>query len=70
METAVGLAPENPRLHFALAQAYQRAGRREDAAREKEEFLRLDSASNGPQGPDPAEPGGSSSPPSPAQEGK
>ena len=47
MEAAVGLAPENPRLHFALAQAYQQAGRPDDATREKEEFLRLEEAHEG-----------------------
>ena len=31
-----------PGLHFTLARAYQRAGRNEDAAREREEFTRLD----------------------------
>lgn len=36
------LAPESPGLHFNLAKAYQRAGRTEDAAREREEFTRLD----------------------------
>jgi len=34
LETAVKLAPENPTLHLALATAYQRLGRKEDAARE------------------------------------
>jgi tetratricopeptide (TPR) repeat protein len=38
----VKLAPESPGLHFQLARAYQRAGRLEDAAREREEFTRLD----------------------------
>jgi tetratricopeptide (TPR) repeat protein len=36
------LAPESPGLHFNLAKAYQRAGRAEDAARERDEFTRLD----------------------------
>jgi Flp pilus assembly protein TadD len=34
LETAVKLAPENPTLHLALATAYQRLGRKDDAARE------------------------------------
>ena len=34
--------PTAPGLHFTLAKAYQRAGRAEDAAREREEFTRLD----------------------------
>jgi tetratricopeptide (TPR) repeat protein len=34
LESAVKLAPENPTVHFALATAYQRAGRKDDAARE------------------------------------
>jgi tetratricopeptide (TPR) repeat protein len=36
------LAPDSPGLHFLLARAYQRAGRTDDAAREREEFTRLD----------------------------
>jgi len=34
LETSVKLAPENPTIHLALATAYQRLGRKEDAARE------------------------------------
>ncbi len=34
LETAVKLAPDNPTAHFALATAYQRLGRKEEAARE------------------------------------
>lgn len=40
--TGIKLAPESPGLHFQLARAYQRAGRLEDAARERDEFTRLD----------------------------
>jgi tetratricopeptide (TPR) repeat protein len=36
------LAPDSPGLHFTLARAYQRAGRTEDATRERDEFTRLD----------------------------
>lgn len=38
----IKLAPESPGLHFTLARAYQRAGRLEDAARERNEFTKLD----------------------------
>ncbi|MGA3040081.1 MAG: tetratricopeptide repeat protein [Bryobacteraceae bacterium] len=34
LEAAEKLAPENPTVHFALATAYQRLGRKQDAARE------------------------------------
>ena len=34
LETASKLAPQNPTTHFALATAYQRLGRKEDASRE------------------------------------
>lgn len=34
LETAVNLAPDNPTMHLALATAYQRLGRKADAARE------------------------------------
>lgn len=40
--SGIKLAPDSPGLHFTLARAYQRAGRTEDAAREREEFTRLD----------------------------
>jgi tetratricopeptide (TPR) repeat protein len=38
----ITLASDSPGLHFTLARAYQRAGRTEDANREREEFTRLD----------------------------
>jgi tetratricopeptide (TPR) repeat protein len=38
----IKLAPDSPGLHFILARAYQRAGRTDDAARERDEFTRLD----------------------------
>ena len=41
LETAARLAPLQPQVHFALASAYTKAGRKEDAARERAEFLRL-----------------------------
>lgn len=42
LETGLKLAPQSPSLHFTLARAYQKAGRIEDANREREEFTRLD----------------------------
>ena len=41
LETAVRLAPWQPQVHFALGTAYAKAGRKTDAAKEREEFLRL-----------------------------
>ena len=38
----IKLAPESPGLHFTLARAYQRAGRIDEATRERDEFTRLD----------------------------
>ena len=42
LELGVKLAPDSPSTRFTLARAYQRAGRQEDAARERAEFTRLD----------------------------
>jgi tetratricopeptide (TPR) repeat protein len=42
LQIGIKLAPESPGLHFSLAKAYQRAGRLDEAAREREEFTRLD----------------------------
>ena len=36
------MAPESPGLHFTLAKAYQKAGRLEEANKERDEFTRLD----------------------------
>jgi tetratricopeptide (TPR) repeat protein len=44
LETAARLAADSPEVHFSLARAYARAGRAEDANRERAEFLRLDKA--------------------------
>jgi tetratricopeptide (TPR) repeat protein len=44
LETAMKLAPDSPEVRFSLARAYAKAGRSEDAARERAEFLRLDNA--------------------------
>jgi tetratricopeptide (TPR) repeat protein len=42
LELAVKLAPGSPEARFSLASAYGRLGRKEDAARELEEFKRLE----------------------------
>ncbi len=42
LEIAINQAPDSPGTHFALAKAYQRAGRADDAAKERAEFVRLD----------------------------
>ena len=47
LEKGAALAPESADLHFALARAYQRAGRADDAERARQEFLRLDRAARG-----------------------
>jgi tetratricopeptide (TPR) repeat protein len=44
LEAGVELAPDSPEMHFALARAYARAGRKEDAARERAIFTKLDQA--------------------------
>lgn len=41
LESAVHMAPWQPQVHFALGTAYAKAGRKEDAAKERAEFLRL-----------------------------
>jgi tetratricopeptide (TPR) repeat protein len=41
LEMAARLAPDSPQIRFSLASAYARAGRKADAAREREEFARL-----------------------------
>ena len=42
LQLGIALAPASPGLHFTLARAYQRAGRLDDAERERNEFTRLD----------------------------
>jgi tetratricopeptide (TPR) repeat protein len=42
LQIGVKMAPESPGMHFILARAYQRAGRLDEATREREEFTRLD----------------------------
>ena len=41
LEEGVRLAPSSPEMHFALARAYTRAGRKVDADREREMFKTL-----------------------------
>jgi len=41
LEEGVRLAPSSPEMHFALARAYTRAGRKQDADREREIFKTL-----------------------------
>ncbi len=41
LEEGVKLAPSSPEMHFALARAYTRAGRKQEAAREREAFKKL-----------------------------
>ena len=42
LETAVRLAPDSPEMHYSLARAYAKAGRKEDAARERAAFAELE----------------------------
>ena len=42
LQAGIKLAPESPGLHFTLARAYQKAGRLEEANKERDEFTRLD----------------------------
>ena len=44
LEVGVTISPLSREMRFELARAYTRAGRTEDAAREREEFKRLDAA--------------------------
>lgn len=41
LEAATKLAPDSPQVRFSLASAYAKAGRKQDAARERTEFSRL-----------------------------
>lgn len=41
LEEGVKLAPSSPEMHFALARAYAKAGRKEDANRERDTFKKL-----------------------------
>jgi tetratricopeptide (TPR) repeat protein len=44
LEVGVKIAPTSRQMRFEMAQAYARAGRTEDAAREREEFRKLEAA--------------------------
>ena len=41
LEEGVRLAPSSPEMHFALSRAYAKAGRKEDATRERDTFKKL-----------------------------
>ncbi|PWT88949.1 MAG: hypothetical protein C5B55_12225 [Blastocatellia bacterium] len=41
LEEGVRIAPSSPEMHFALARAYTRAGRKQDADRERDTFKKL-----------------------------
>jgi tetratricopeptide (TPR) repeat protein len=46
LERARALAPGSPQVHMALASAYAKVGRKEDAAKERQEFLKERKASD------------------------
>jgi tetratricopeptide (TPR) repeat protein len=46
LEEGIRLAPNVPEMYYALARAYTRAGRRQDAARARETFQRLEKLRN------------------------
>jgi len=48
LETAERMAPWHPQIRFSLAKAYAKAGRKEDAAKERAEFLKLSGNSSAP----------------------
>jgi tetratricopeptide (TPR) repeat protein len=48
LELARSLEPEDPQPHIALASVYAKLGRKEDAARERREFLRIQSNNKKP----------------------
>ncbi len=50
LELAKEQAPDSPETRIALASAYAKAGRKEDAARERAEFLKLKQLANQPEG--------------------
>lgn len=55
LEAAARLAPDSPEMHFSLARAYAKAGRKEDADRERAVFGELERkrrAQRGEAGPD------------------
>jgi tetratricopeptide (TPR) repeat protein len=52
LETGIKIAPLSREMRFELARAYAKAGRTEDAAREREAFQKLDQAARAPQSPE------------------
>ena len=48
LEIAAKLAPESPQIRLALASAYGGAGRKQEAAREREAFAALKKAAGQP----------------------
>jgi tetratricopeptide (TPR) repeat protein len=50
LEMGVKISPMSREMHFELARAYAKAGRAEDAARERETFQKLDQATRAAQG--------------------
>jgi tetratricopeptide (TPR) repeat protein len=69
LRAGIAITPEAPILHYTLARAYRKAGRAEEAERERLEFQRLERARPGarnmttPQAPAPPEiPGATASP--------
>jgi len=58
LEIAQKAFSDQPKVYFALASAYSRAGRKEDAARARQKFVELNSQQESqPQTEDPALPG-------------
>ncbi len=51
LEKAVSLEPGSPQVRIALASAYAKAGRRDDAAKQRAEFLRLKKLTAGGEAP-------------------
>jgi tetratricopeptide (TPR) repeat protein len=65
LETALRLAPQEPQFYFELGNAYAKAGRKQEAARARSSFIRLqhrEGSESGPtaygeaHNPDPARP--------------
>jgi predicted Zn-dependent protease len=68
LEEGVKIAPLSREMHFELARAYSRAGRKEDADRELETFKKLDAAAQAAAGsadraPEQPDPGAGGKPP-------
>jgi tetratricopeptide (TPR) repeat protein len=56
LEQAARLAPESPEMHYSLARAYAKAGRPDDAARERAIFSELEKMRREPSAGGPARP--------------